>query len=69
MEPPAKPRAEVEARLSVEAGNGPRYAHVLVDEVQDFSLEALRVLDYFALACWCSLSRASRQRWCSLSRP
>lgn len=33
-----------EARLAVEQGNFPRYAHVLVDEVQDFSLEALRLI-------------------------
>jgi superfamily I DNA/RNA helicase len=33
-----------EARLAVELGNIPRYAHVLVDEVQDFSLEALRLI-------------------------
>ena len=33
-----------EARLAVELGNAPRYAHVLVDEVQDFSLEALRLI-------------------------
>jgi hypothetical protein len=33
-----------EARLAAEQGNFPRYAHVLVDEVQDFSLEALRLI-------------------------
>jgi len=33
-----------EARLAVEQGNAPGYAHVLVDEVQDFSLEALRLI-------------------------
>ena len=33
-----------EARLAVEQGNFKRYAHVLVDEVQDFSLEALRLI-------------------------
>lgn len=33
-----------EARLVVEAGNFPRYRHVLVDEVQDFGLEALRLV-------------------------
>lgn len=33
-----------EARLAVEQGNFTRYAHVLVDEVQDFSLEALRLI-------------------------
>lgn len=33
-----------EARLTVENGNFTRYAHVLVDEVQDFSLEALRLI-------------------------
>jgi superfamily I DNA/RNA helicase len=33
-----------EARLAAEQGNVSRYAHVLVDEVQDFSLEALRLI-------------------------
>jgi mRNA-degrading endonuclease RelE of RelBE toxin-antitoxin system len=33
-----------EARLAVEQGNFTRYAHVLVDEIQDFSLEALRLI-------------------------
>jgi superfamily I DNA/RNA helicase len=33
-----------EARLAVEQGNFTKYAHVLVDEVQDFSLEALRLI-------------------------
>ena len=33
-----------EARLAVEHGNFTRYVHVLVDEVQDFSLEALRLI-------------------------
>ena len=33
-----------EARLAVEQGNFTQYAHVLVDEVQDFSLEALRLI-------------------------
>lgn len=33
-----------EARLAVEQGNSPGYAHVLVDEVQDFSLESLRLV-------------------------
>lgn len=33
-----------EARLAVEQGNFPGYAHVLVDEVQDFSLESLRLV-------------------------
>lgn len=33
-----------EARLAVEQGNFAKYAHVLVDEVQDFSLEALRLI-------------------------
>lgn len=33
-----------EARLAVVQGNFPGYAHVLVDEVQDFSLEALRLV-------------------------
>lgn len=33
-----------EARLAVNLGNFTTYAHVLVDEVQDFSLEALRLL-------------------------
>jgi superfamily I DNA/RNA helicase len=33
-----------EARLAVEQGNFTRYAHVLVDETQDFSLEALRLI-------------------------
>jgi superfamily I DNA/RNA helicase len=33
-----------EARLAVDQGNFTQYAHVLVDEVQDFSLEALRLI-------------------------
>ncbi len=33
-----------QARLAVEQGCIPRYAHVLVDEAQDFSLEALRLI-------------------------
>ncbi len=33
-----------EARLAVEQGNFQAYSHVLVDEVQDFSLEALRLI-------------------------
>ncbi|MBM4091692.1 MAG: ATP-dependent helicase [Planctomycetes bacterium] len=33
-----------EARLAAEAGKFQRFAHVLVDEVQDFSLEALRLI-------------------------
>ncbi|MEO2034107.1 MAG: UvrD-helicase domain-containing protein [Planctomycetaceae bacterium] len=33
-----------EARLAVNQGNFTKYAHVLVDEVQDFSLEALRLI-------------------------
>lgn len=33
-----------EARLAVEQGNFTQYSHVLVDEVQDFSLEALRLI-------------------------
>ena len=33
-----------QARLAVEHGNFQPYAHVLVDEVQDFSLEALRLV-------------------------
>ena len=33
-----------EARLAVDQGNFTRYRHVLVDEVQDFSLEALRLI-------------------------
>jgi len=33
-----------QARLAVEQGNFTRYDHVLVDEVQDFSLEALRLV-------------------------
>lgn len=33
-----------QARLAVEAGAIPRYTHVLVDEVQDFSLEGLRLI-------------------------
>ena len=33
-----------QARLAVEQGNFPAYRHVLVDEVQDFSLEALRLI-------------------------
>ena len=33
-----------EARLAAEMGKFQHYAHVLVDEVQDFSLEALRLI-------------------------
>ena len=33
-----------QARLAVEQGASAKYAHVLVDEVQDFSLEALRLI-------------------------
>ncbi len=33
-----------QARLAVEQGNFTRYNHVLVDEIQDFSLEALRLV-------------------------
>jgi superfamily I DNA/RNA helicase len=33
-----------EARLAVENGKFSKYAHVLVDEVQDFSFEALRLI-------------------------
>ena len=33
-----------QARLSVEQGNFQKYRHVLVDEVQDFSLEALKLI-------------------------
>ena len=33
-----------EARLAVDQGNFTQYTHVLVDEVQDFSLEALRLI-------------------------
>lgn len=33
-----------QARLAVEQGNFRQYRHVLVDEVQDFSLEALRLI-------------------------
>ena len=33
-----------QARLSIEQGNFQKYAHVLVDEIQDFSLEALRLI-------------------------
>jgi len=33
-----------QARLSVEQGNFAKYRHVLVDEVQDFSLEALKLI-------------------------
>jgi superfamily I DNA/RNA helicase len=33
-----------QARLSVEQGNFQKYRHVLVDEVQDFRLEALRLI-------------------------
>ncbi|MDB4373011.1 UvrD-helicase domain-containing protein [bacterium] len=33
-----------QARLAVEQGNFSKYQHVLVDEVQDFSLEALRLI-------------------------
>jgi len=37
-----------EARLAVEQGNFRNYRHVLVDEVQDFSLEALRLIKSIA---------------------
>ena len=33
-----------QSRLAVEQGNFPVYTHVLVDEIQDFSLEALRLI-------------------------
>ena len=33
-----------QARLAAENGRGPAYDHVLVDEAQDFSLEALRLI-------------------------
>ena len=33
-----------QARLAVEQGNFQKYRHVLVDEVQDFSLEALKLI-------------------------
>ena len=33
-----------EARLAAEAGKFQQYSHVLVDEIQDFSLEALRLI-------------------------
>ena len=33
-----------QARLALEQGNFQRYAHVLVDEIQDFSLEALKLI-------------------------
>lgn len=33
-----------QARLAVERGQFPRYRHVLVDELQDFSLEGLRLI-------------------------
>jgi len=33
-----------QARLVIEQGNFPKYRHVLADEVQDFSLESLRLL-------------------------
>jgi mRNA-degrading endonuclease RelE of RelBE toxin-antitoxin system len=33
-----------QARLAIEQGNFEKFAHVLVDEVQDFSLEALRLI-------------------------
>lgn len=33
-----------QARLAAEQGNFTKYAHVLVDEIQDFSLEALRLI-------------------------
>ncbi len=33
-----------QARLAVEGGNFQKYRHVLVDEVQDFSLEALKLI-------------------------
>nr|WP_321464383.1 UvrD-helicase domain-containing protein [uncultured Desulfobulbus sp.] len=33
-----------QARLAIEQGNFEKYAHVLVDEAQDFSLEALRLI-------------------------
>jgi len=37
-----------QARLAVEQGNFRNYRHVLVDEVQDFSLEALRLIKSIA---------------------
>lgn len=37
-----------QARLAVEQGNFRNYRHVLVDEVQDFSLEALRLIKAIA---------------------
>jgi superfamily I DNA/RNA helicase len=40
-----------EARLAAEQGNITRYAHVLVDEVQDFSLEALRLIRAIIVVC------------------
>ena len=33
-----------QARLAIEQGNFQKFAHVLVDEIQDFSLEALRLI-------------------------
>lgn len=33
-----------EARLALEKGDFPRYEHVLVDEIQDFGIEALRLI-------------------------
>ena len=33
-----------QARLAIEQGHKEKYAHVLVDEIQDFSLEALRLI-------------------------
>ncbi|MCP4754369.1 MAG: UvrD-helicase domain-containing protein [Proteobacteria bacterium] len=33
-----------QARMAVEQGNSQKYRHVLVDEIQDFSLEALRLI-------------------------
>ena len=33
-----------QARLAIEQGKSTRYAHVLVDEIQDFGLEALRLI-------------------------
>lgn len=33
-----------QARLAIEQGHFEKYAHVLVDEIQDFSLEALRLI-------------------------
>lgn len=50
-----------EARLAVEQGNFTRYAHVFVDEVQDFSLEALRLIQAIS-----SIEEGSRDPLCTV---